>query len=147
MSFTDVPPGCTHSSRAVHPVLFRPHLRRSSHTTRHVRTPHTLSNMHYSSSSSHNGAHSSSSMLPIGQEVVTFFLSFFFSFCQLITVFPSHAASCEHQCFPFDWESCFPFHLDDGEQNVSDKPSFLPPACRPPSCPSLPVTYYRIIWL
>ena len=77
MSFTDVPPGYTHSSRAVHPVLFRPHLRRSSHTTRHVRTPHTLSNMHSSSSSSssssRNGAHSSSSMLPIGQEVVTFF--------------------------------------------------------------------------
>lgn len=137
MSFTDGPPGYTHSSRAVHPVLWSPPPPKLTHHSLHVRTPHTLSNTlkHVPptssfSTTSHAVAHSSSSILPMRQEVVTFFflyslLSFFLSFCLFIIVLFGELLPAPRPApvfsFLSDCMSCFPFYLDDGEQNGFDK--------------------------
>ncbi len=94
MHFTDVPPHCTHSSRAVHPVLSSPPPPKLTQHAARTHTSHTLKHTQtHTSSTSHNAAHSSSSMLPIGQHMTT--LSFFYSFLLFVHYcFPLHAASC-----------------------------------------------------
>lgn len=112
MSFTDVPPGCTHSSGAVHPVL-------SSPTSTRAHTPRCTS-----ARLAHSQTRTTPSAVPtlptaysMRQEMVTFYLSFFLSSCAAATT----NASSSFLFFFSDGESCFPLYLDYGEQNGLDK--------------------------
>lgn len=80
MSFTDVPPGCTHSSGAVHPVL-------SSPTSTRAHTPHcTYARLtHSQTRTTPTAVPTLPTAYSMRQEMVTFFLSFFLSSCTAAT--------------------------------------------------------------
>lgn len=122
MSFTDVPPDCTHSSRAVHPVLSSPPPPRLTHHAARTHASHTFKPS--PPRFSHNGAHSSSSIRAQEKGTFSFFLTYFLSVFSLLFS-SAHTASFLPAFFFSNRESCFQFYLhtglDDGELNGFDK--------------------------